>query len=444
MAAIILALLAQQFYAPFAPAAVAPAYAVSPALMKMLKIQNGFQSDPLRTGDCQYDPVESQASNSPDISGVNYLHTCRNLIFDHNGREFTFVGVNWFGLETSAFAPDGLLTRKLDDILDEIAQKGYNAIRLPFSSEAIGEIDHPRAINYDLNPDLQGLSTLEIMDKIVEGARKRGLRIVLDRHRPTSWSQTPLWYTDSVSEKRWIDDWRMLAQRYLGNDTVVAFDLHNEPHDGATWGTDNVYTDWRLAAERAGNAILEVNPYLLIFVQGIETYQQDSFWWGAQLRAAGEFPVRLNIPNRLVYSTHDYGPEVYDQKYFHDPTFPANLESVWDLHWGYLQKQEIAPVVMGEFDGPSLGDDISGKWQKTLLRYLFLNRIGFFVWNLDKQVWDRRGNLTTHWATFALKTQNLAKGYLFPPGLREIIDDLITRTRGNNLITHTKGIEMIR
>ena len=44
----------------------------------------------------------------------------------------------------------------------------------------------------------------------------------------------------------------MLARRYLGNDTVIGFDLHNEPHGSATWGDNNTATDWRLAAERAG------------------------------------------------------------------------------------------------------------------------------------------------------------------------------------------------
>ena len=36
----------------------------------------------------------------------------------------------------------------------------------------------------------------------------------------------------------------------------VSTDLHNEPHGPATWGDGNTANDWRLAAERAGNAIL--------------------------------------------------------------------------------------------------------------------------------------------------------------------------------------------
>jgi aryl-phospho-beta-D-glucosidase BglC (GH1 family) len=52
----------------------------------------------------------------------------------------------------------------------------------------------------------------------------------------------------------------MLAQRYANNSTVIGADLHNEPHGSACWGCGDNATDWRLAAERAGNAIHTVNP----------------------------------------------------------------------------------------------------------------------------------------------------------------------------------------
>jgi endoglucanase len=40
----------------------------------------------------------------------------------------------------------------------------------------------------------------------------------------------------------------------------------------ATWGTGDVSTDWDLAAQRAGNAILDVNPeWLASILSGAET-----------------------------------------------------------------------------------------------------------------------------------------------------------------------------
>ena len=61
-----------------------------------------------------------------------------------------------------------------------------------------------------------------------------------------------------MPESVWISDWCALAERYKDEPAVIGADLHNEPRGGATWGDNNQATDWRLAAERCGNAILEV------------------------------------------------------------------------------------------------------------------------------------------------------------------------------------------
>jgi aryl-phospho-beta-D-glucosidase BglC (GH1 family) len=174
------------------------------------------------------------------------------------------TGINWFGLETESYAPHGLWARSLESMLDQIQDLGFNTLRLPYSNELFDPSSAPNGINYDLNPELEGQTGLEIMDKIIEGAGERGIRVILDRHRPDSNAQSELWYTSEYNEERWINDWVMLAERYAGNATVVGMDLHNEPHGQATWGTGDPATDWRLAAERAGNVILAVNPHLLI------------------------------------------------------------------------------------------------------------------------------------------------------------------------------------
>jgi endoglucanase len=163
----------------------------------------------------------------------------------------------------------------------------------------------PNGIDFGQNPDLRGLSAFEVLDRLVAGARTRGLRIILDRHRPDANAQSALWYTGAYDEARWIRDWITLARRYRDDPTVIGVDLHNEPHGAATWGDGNMATDWRLAAERAGNAVLAVNPDLLIVVEGIERYAGTSYWWGGNLRGARTAPVRLPVPGRVVYSPHD-------------------------------------------------------------------------------------------------------------------------------------------
>ena len=50
--------------------------------------------------------------------------------------------------------------------------------------------------------------------------------------------------------------------------------MRNELRSGAQWGGNDPKLDWHAAAERGGNAILEVNPKLLIMVEGPE-YSTD-------------------------------------------------------------------------------------------------------------------------------------------------------------------------
>jgi endoglucanase len=238
--------------------------------------------------------------------------------------------------------------------------------------------------------------------------------VILDRHRPDSHAQSDLWYTPEYDEARWIRDWVMLAKRYAANDTVIGVDLHNEPHGRATWGSDDPATDWRLAAERAGNAILQVNPNLLIIVQGVERYQEDWYWWGGNLSGARDKPVRLDAPAQLVYSTHVYGPGVYPQPWFSDPSFPDNMPEIWDRHWGYLVKEGIAPVIVGEFGGRSVGEDKEGIWQRALVSYLRENNFSYTYWTLNPNSGDTGGILLDDWQSVDPAKEALLSGYQFP------------------------------
>ena len=319
------------------------------------------------------------------------------------------TGVNWFGFETSVFAPHGLWARGWQDMLDQIAHSGFNSIRLPFCNQLFDPQSTPTAIDYNRNPDLKGIGGLQLMDRVIEGAAARGLAVLLDRHRPTADAQSELWYTDRVSEQRWIDDWVLLARRYRSQPAVIGADLHNEPHGPATWGDRNPQTDWRLAAERAGNAILAANPAWLIVVQGVERYAGDAYWWGGNLAGAATAPVRLSRPEQLVYSAHDYGPEVYPQPWFTAPDFPHNLEDVWRRHWAYLPR-----VLVGEFGGRSVGSDPEGVWQRSLLQFLKANRIGYAYWSWNPDSGDTGGLLKDDWQTLDQAKFDLLAAYQAP------------------------------
>jgi endoglucanase len=342
------------------------------------------------------------AAGAPDdaaTSTIGPLHTSGAKLLNAQGQEVRITGVNWFGLETDAFAPHGLWARNYGDMLDQMVGAGFNTIRLPFSNQLLDSNSAPKGIDYQKNPDLQGLTGPQVMDKIIDAAGQRGLAVLLDRHRPTASGQTELWYSSDVPESQWIQDWVTLAQHYAGNPTVIGADLHNEPHGPATWGDGNPSTDWRAAAERAGNAILAVNPDWLILVEGIEHYNNDWYWWGGNLEGAHDAPVRLSAPNKLVYSTHDYGPGVYHQKWFDAPAFPANLPGIWNAHWAYLAQSDAAPVLVGEFGGRSVGSDEEGVWQRTLVDFLKRNNLSYTYWAWNPDSSDTGGILDDDWST---------------------------------------------
>ncbi|MFN4257861.1 MAG: cellulose binding domain-containing protein [Gemmataceae bacterium] len=308
-----------------------------------------------------------------DLQGTatGYFYTSGNQILDANGTPVRIAGVNWFGLETADFAPHGLWARNWREQMDHMKELGFNTIRLPFSNQLFDPGSVPNAHTYN-NPDLAGLTGLEIMDKIIQYAGEIGLRIILDHHRSDAGAGpngNGLWYTSVYPESRWIADWVMLATRYADNPTVIGADLHNEPHGPATWGTGNLATDWRLAAERAGNAILAANPNWLIFVEGIQHGTTGSYWWGGNLSLAGAYPVRLDVPGRLVYSPHAYPASVYHQSWFNDPNFPDNLPAIWDANWGYLFREGTAPLLLGEF-GSKLEHPLDEPWIDKMIAYL--------------------------------------------------------------------------
>lgn len=342
------------------------------------------------------------------------FHVDGNRIVDSAGNTVRLTGINWFGLETASYAPHGLWQRSMTSMLDQVASLGFNVLRVPFSSQLFDAGSAPTGIDLSLNPELAGKTGPEVMDALVAAAGARGLRVILDRHRPGSDAQSPLWYTAAYSEERWIADWVALAARYRSNPTVIGFDLHNEPHGEATWGDGNAATDWRAAATRAGNAILAVHPDLLIFVEGVEQVGSDFYWWGGNLRGAATATVELDVAGRVVYSPHEYPSSVYAQSWFADPAYPDNLPGVWGASFGYLATGGAAPLLLGEF-GTKYESDSDKQWLGALADYIGQNQLSFTYWSLNPNSGDTGGILQDDWLTVREDKMAVLAPILAPP-----------------------------
>jgi endoglucanase len=320
--------------------------------------------------------------------GTGYWHTSGNQILDSNNQPVRIAGVNWYGFETTDHVIHGLFAQDYKVILNTIKSNGYNTIRVPLSDEMVISNPVPTNISFNngspINTDLQGLTSLQILDKIVTAAGTIGLRVILDNHRSeagNSAEASGLWYTAAFPETAWINNWVALSNRYLNNTTVIGVDLRNEPHNatsgGACWGCGTTTNDWRLAAERAGNGVLAVNPHLLIFVEGTDCFNGDCDWWGGNLMGVAQFPVVLNVANQLVYSAHDYGPSLFQQPWFNSTTTAASLQAQWTKEFAYIYNANTAPVWVGEFGTGNLASDAQntaagseGQWFSDLVQFL--------------------------------------------------------------------------
>ena len=392
----------------------------------------------------------SNTALAADTSGDDWLHVNdKAQIVDKNGNEVWLTGVNWFGYNVGSQIFDGAWSANVHDCLDLIADHGFNLLRVPMSTEILlqwkaGKPDPIIKLNEYKNPELtvEGVEggtpmySFDIWNQVVKWCKEDGIKIMMDIHCATTNSaghNFPLWYDSNFSEKDWLDALSWFADYYKDDDTVIAIDLKNEPHgkkdEGsfAKWDGSSDANNWRYAAEKGAKACLDKNPNLLIMVEGIEVYPKIEkgydwnspstdyahygeseyqpyygAWWGANFRGVREFPVNLGEhQSQLVYSPHDYGPEVYNQEWFYlkdtSKTFTREtlLDDYWRDTWAFLVEENIAPILMGEWGGwvdeehDKTGENVH--WMQELRDYMIDKRIHHTFWCFNENSSDTGG-----------------------------------------------------
>jgi endoglucanase len=376
------------------------------------------------------------------------------------------------------WAPSG---RTIQQDLNEMKALGINVIRLPLSPQTL-DATNPQGTDFLKNdPSVQIANSRLAFETIVKAADAAGIYILFDMHSCSNYvdwrkgrldARPP--YVDATrdnydfkredsscaatnnpssvtriqayNETLWLNDMRTLAgmSTTLGVSNIIGIDIFNEPWD-YTW------QEWKTLSEHAYQAINEVNPNILIFVQGISatagnqdgtpnTITQSPHGssgidpnWGENLFEAGTNPP--NIPkSRLVYSPHAYGPSVFVGRQFADPAQPecaalegdafgdeqcnivinpTLLRQGWEEHFGYLKDMGYA-VVVGEFGGnmdwphgtASMrdqnrfgylpNDTTDEQWQNAFVDYLISKGITDTIyWSINPESGDTGGLYTT-------------------------------------------------
>jgi aryl-phospho-beta-D-glucosidase BglC (GH1 family)/predicted esterase len=297
---------------------------------------------------------------NPALLPAGYLSTKGNQYVSSEGSQVRIASVGWNqGFDSPAAS------------LLAIKSAGFNAVRVSW-------------VNATMEDDLRRI------DGIVGAAGLLGIKVILDNHTnepghgpQDNWGaqqKNGLWYdvggasdgTDgggnrgTVTSEKFTEDWVSFAKHYAGNPTVIGFDVRNEPLEYAnasSWGDGNPDTDIRMMYERVGAAIQAVNPDVLIIVEGPQNYSTNAPW--GDLTGVATAPVRLPIPNKLVYSVHDYPLEISGWSPDNGPQKVAMM----NRDWGWIVKQNIAPVWVGEM-GSSLANSDALAWAQTLTDYM--------------------------------------------------------------------------
>lgn len=373
----------------------------------------GFQPTPT-TSPTPVPTATPTPTQAPTVAGYT---TANNKIF-YNNQQIKLKGISWFGFETGTHVAHGLWSRNWKDVIGQMKSLGFNSVRVPFCPATLQGVA-TTSIDAGKNPDLVGLNSLQVLDKVLQEMNNQGLYILLDHHTPDCNTISQFWHANGYSENDWISDLKFVSQRYKHLPYFMGLDIKNEPHGGATWGTGNTGTDWNLAAEKAGKEVLNVNPNILVFVQGIQENSDCSsniaHWMGGNLEPFNCKPIATSfIPaNKLILSPHVYGPDVYFQGYFNDGNFPNNMPEIWEKHFGNLVNKGLS-VVPGEWGGKyGNGGQAKDKiWQDSFVNYMKSKNIcSSYYWSFNPNSGDTGGILKDDWNSVWDNKMNLLRDY---------------------------------
>lgn len=358
-----------------------------------------------------------------------------------------YVGNMWW-------APTG---RTIQQTMDEITQRGINVVRLPIAPQTLDPND-PQGIGSEVlknDPSVRQENARQAMEDFIKLADQNGIEVIVDIHSCSNYvgwragrlDATPPYadanrdnyeYTredyscSDYGESGWLADLKEIAglADQLGVDNILAIDIFNEPWD-YTW------QEWKTLAEKAYKAIDSVNKDVLIMVEGVGSETSSGAKvphgdpdsnpnWGENFFGAKSNP--LNIPkDRLILSPHTYGPSVFVQRQFMDPSQPncvdlegdaagdadcnivinpAKLEAGWDEHFGFLRDEGYA-IVIGEFGGnmtwPQNAEQrdmdrwghitpgVDKEWQTAFVNYMVKKGMQGCYWSINPESGDTGG-----------------------------------------------------
>jgi endoglucanase len=363
-------------------------------------------------------------------SSADWYSTSGHSIVNSAGKVVRLSGLNWFGYETNQQVFHGLWAGKLETIIDGVAERGFNAWRVPISAVVLndwraGKYNTDLGLNLNVNGDLEGLTNLDIFKKFLEIVKGKGHRVFIDIHGVTDGSYMDnLWFTAAHPPEFIYTGLEWFADYFKDDDTVVGIDIKNEPHGrcdnpdvAAHWDDSTDPNNWKHFIETAAARVLAKNPNLLILVEGIQCYinkegKDINGWWGGNFVAVHDYPIDLGkYQKQLVYSPHEYGPSVSDQPWFYSGfSYDTLMEDHWKEQWFFIYEENIAPLLIGEWGGHVSGANTI--WMKAIVQLIAKYGLSQTFWCLNPNSGDTGGLLDNDWTTWDNEKYQLIKPVL--------------------------------
>jgi len=224
--------------------------------------------------------------------------------------------------------------------IDQIAEWGFNHIRLPFHYKQFHTEDGSTPIGY------------EVVDTLLSWCEPYNMYVILDMHcAPGAQNGGPISDSDGIA-RLWLEEdkkeltvqiWREIADYYSDNTLIGGYDLINEPvlPGGVS------LTEFKQLYIDITQAIREVDQNHIVFVEGN--------WYGTDFSG-------LTPPwdNNMSYSFHKYWGE----------TDISTIQSYLSMRNTYN-----VPLWMGES-----GENSNSWYYETLIKLLEENNIGWNFW----------------------------------------------------------------
>ena len=216
---------------------------------------------------------------------------------------------------------------------------------------------------------------LKLLDRAVGWCTELDLYVMIDWHTignlDTEVFQDPMYET---TRQETYNFWRTVARHYAGHNTVVFFELFNEPTTYRDQLGPIAWTDWKKIVENEITLIRAYNPQVIPLVAGFD--------WAYDLT-----PLRLNpiAAEGIAYTVHPYANKRSQP-----------WEPRWEEDFGFAADKY--PVIATEFGGfvrPPAPDsppaataekaERDAAYGPAIIKYLEGKGISWTVWCFDPE-----------------------------------------------------------